>query len=127
MHHNHIPHHKPLVDTRAATAIASIDMARTLDTKRDRSRVEARLRAWAKQHSMVNMPNPNLIEARWSDDFKFLYINKECGLPAFFDSMFREHQPVAEDQHWAIYDDKNPAAFVVLEAIKEVTHLREAS
>lgn len=106
MHHQ--PHPEP-------------DMGRTLCT-RDRRRVETRLKSWAAQHKMVGMPNPNLSEVRWNDDYSQLYINKESGLPAFFDSLFHEHLPIREGQHHAVYDAKNPAASVILEAIKEVTH-----
>jgi hypothetical protein len=103
---------------------APIEMTRTLTT-RDRRRVESRLAAWAKQHSMTAMPKPNLTEARWNDTYDRLWINKECGLPAFFDSLFHEHRPLEEGQHHAVYDTKNPAAHVVLESIKEAIHLTE--
>jgi hypothetical protein len=69
----------------------------------------------------AHVPDPSLGEVRWSTDYGYVYVQKTSGLiECGFESVFREHDPVAEDKNWAIYDNQNPAARSLLGAIGAV-------
>lgn len=98
-------------------------------TTRDRNRVRTRFMAWASKavpqgQSAERLPTPDFTELRWDNDFTRIYISKPSGLLEFgFRTLYREHLPLDEDRNWAIYDRENPAARVLLDAIREVTAL----
>lgn len=97
-----------------------VDPGRVL-TKKERGMVLTRLREWAEGKVDPGTPTPSLVELRWSDDLGYLYVDKTSGLLEWgFDSVFPEHAPVHEGEHFAIYPASNPAAHCLLTAIEEV-------
>lgn len=100
----------------------TIDMGRVLLGKRDQGRVLGRFMTWAREKGYDNLPTPSVFELRWSDDFTQLYVSKLSGLIEHgFDTMYPEHYPIIDNEKWAVYTDKNPAANVLLSAIRDVT------
>lgn len=70
----------------------------------------------------AHCPEPSLLEVRWSDDYRYVFIHKASGLMAcgFDGLLFTDHKPVAEDKNWAIFSDTTPAARSLLGAIQAV-------
>lgn len=100
----------------------NIRLERTLDTKRDQGRVLSRFLTWANEHGYGHLPTPSVLELRWDDGFTKLWVNKMSGLVEHgFVTAYDEHKPLVENEHWAIYPDANPAAHVLLSAIRDVT------
>lgn len=98
-----------------------IDPARRL-SRRQQAMVMTRLREWGANRLHREPPAPSLVELRWSDDLKYLYLQKTSGLLSWgFDSMWGEHHPIHEGENFAIFTDDNPAAHVILRAIEEVS------
>lgn len=99
-----------------------IRMDRLLTTKRDQGRVLSRFLTWAKNRGFEGKPKPSVIELRWSDDFTHLWVSKMSGLIEHgFETIYPEHKPIFETDHFAVYPDTNPAASVLLYAIRETT------
>src|SRR5688500_5948993 len=99
-----------------------IDMARTLTFKRDRSRVLGRFLTWAKEHGFETLPNPDVVELRWNDSYTLLFVSKMDPLIEHgFETLFPEHKPVIDAEKFAIYTSENPAASVLLAAIRDVS------
>lgn len=99
-----------------------IIMDRTLSTSLERKRVLGRFLTWAKDKGYDQHPEPSVIELRWSDDFTRLWVSKTSGLIEHgFASLFPEHEPLADNEHFAIYTNDNPAARILLAAIRDVT------
>lgn len=99
-----------------------IIMDRTLSTSLERKRVMSRFLTWAKEKGYDQLPAPSVLELRWSDDFTRLWVSKTSGLIEHgFGSLFPEHEALADNEHFAIYTDSNPAARVLLAAIKDAT------
>lgn len=99
--------------------MSNIDMQRTLVRKHEQRHVLNRFLTWAKARGMERYDDgtQSISELRWSDDYRQLYVRKESRFMRYFESMYPEHQPLVENHLWAIYDDCNPAASVLLAAI----------
>lgn len=70
-------------------------------------------------------PAPSLIEVRWSDDYRLLYVPIESGLLScgFLDPT--QPPPVEEGSHHYVFSRANMPARSLLEAIKEVVDGRD--
>lgn len=94
---------------------------RTLSTQEART-VRRKFVAWYIQRVPRDMIGLHFGELRWSDDYRYLWVNRASGLLACgFDSLYPEHRPLAESESWAIYSSDNPAAHALLVAIEEAT------
>lgn len=97
-----------------------IDMARTLTFKRDRQRVLGKFLTWAKSRGFDTLPHPDVSELRWNDSYTLLWVSKLSPLIEHgFETLYPEHKPLIDSEKWAIYSDVNPAASVLLNAIRE--------
>lgn len=103
-----------------------IEPTRTLDKAGLRGKVRARFLLASMRPPGV--PDPDMREVRWSDDYQYVFISKASGLIAcgFNSLLFEEHQPVAEAKNWAIYHRSNPAACSLLHAIEGVVEDHKA-